>query len=669
MVPVPYPIKAKLNFNKFEIKKISIPSIKDLPRLAFNIMNKSDEGRPIPLIVASEDPNDPAFAVPDEAAAALRKFDGPIAVIAVVGLYRTGKSYLVNRMVGKQHGFTVGPTVNACTKGIWMWSEPVPFVNARGEKLQLLVLDTEGIGGTKSSSDYDTRIFSLAVLLCSTLIYNSLGSIDEKAISNLSFVANLSQHVQVKASQGGDDESSTTSSDGTSASEGTMETTALSSFFPSFMWVIRDFALELVDEDYNDITEQDYLENCLKQQSGFSKDVLEKNRVRKSLTNFFTRRDCATIVRPLDDEAKLQQIDDEPYESLRQEFRDQLENMRNRVLGQLYAKTLQNKPLSGSMFLILTRTYVDAMNSDGVPTITTAWDHVAKTETKAAMKRAIEKFEIQLGEVVGDDFSNLPMDTQRLHEQQEKIKEDIIANFLAGAVGDAFEIYLPKLKLKIEELYADTCRNNENASLKMCTDLFIKLHSENILNCLPNAPNVAENDALITVQAVKNKFEKLQDNYFQNALGPKKDLVWQEKSTAASFTAYSAVLSWEKEKKDEEIRVALKRAHDAEQKLSTAVASEEILREELEETRKEGGSSEAQSSMLAIQLSGQKQEVTITKKRLEEAEEKLKLAKQKEDQLRLDYEKELEKIRLELKEEQEKEPIVPVQGGCGCVIA
>ena len=68
--------------------------------------------------------------------------------------------------------------------------------------------------------------------------------------------------------------------------------------------------LELVDDDYNDITEQDYLENCLRQQDGFSKDVRDKNRVRKSLTNFFQRRDCATIVRPIDDEALLQQLDE-----------------------------------------------------------------------------------------------------------------------------------------------------------------------------------------------------------------------------------------------------------------------------------------------------------------------------------------------------------------------
>jgi hypothetical protein len=32
-------------------------------------------------------------------------------------MYRTGKSYLLNRMLLNQsHGFDVGPTINACTK-------------------------------------------------------------------------------------------------------------------------------------------------------------------------------------------------------------------------------------------------------------------------------------------------------------------------------------------------------------------------------------------------------------------------------------------------------------------------------------------------------------------------------------------------------------------------
>lgn len=47
----------------------------------------------------------------------LKKLEGPIGVVAVAGMYRTGKSFLLNRMILDQsNGFGVGPTVNPCTK-------------------------------------------------------------------------------------------------------------------------------------------------------------------------------------------------------------------------------------------------------------------------------------------------------------------------------------------------------------------------------------------------------------------------------------------------------------------------------------------------------------------------------------------------------------------------
>ena len=42
-------------------------------------------------------------------------------VVSVVGMYRTGKSYLLNRLMGRSDGFPLGATVQAKTKGIWMW--------------------------------------------------------------------------------------------------------------------------------------------------------------------------------------------------------------------------------------------------------------------------------------------------------------------------------------------------------------------------------------------------------------------------------------------------------------------------------------------------------------------------------------------------------------------
>ena len=63
-------------------------------------------------------------------------------VIAVAGKYRTGKSYLLNRvLLDRSNGFNVGHTINACTKGLWMWPE---LVKLRDK--DCLIIDTEGLG-------------------------------------------------------------------------------------------------------------------------------------------------------------------------------------------------------------------------------------------------------------------------------------------------------------------------------------------------------------------------------------------------------------------------------------------------------------------------------------------------------------------------------------------
>ena len=66
------------------------------------------------------------FEINEDGRQFLQNLKGPIGVVAVAGMYRTGKSYLLNRMLlDRNDGFGVGPTINPCTKGVWMWSKPV----------------------------------------------------------------------------------------------------------------------------------------------------------------------------------------------------------------------------------------------------------------------------------------------------------------------------------------------------------------------------------------------------------------------------------------------------------------------------------------------------------------------------------------------------------------
>lgn len=71
---------------------------------------------------------------------------------------------------------------------------------------------------------------------------------------------------------------------------------------------MRDFSLQLINGNGDAITPNDYLERSLALQKGFSDDIEDKNRIRRLLTTFFQNRECITLVRPLVNETKLQQL-------------------------------------------------------------------------------------------------------------------------------------------------------------------------------------------------------------------------------------------------------------------------------------------------------------------------------------------------------------------------
>lgn len=51
----------------------------------------------------------------------LHHIDSAVAIVAVVGKYHSGKSFLLNQLMRRQQGFGIGPTVRPETMGIWMW--------------------------------------------------------------------------------------------------------------------------------------------------------------------------------------------------------------------------------------------------------------------------------------------------------------------------------------------------------------------------------------------------------------------------------------------------------------------------------------------------------------------------------------------------------------------
>lgn len=344
--------------------------------------------KPIPFVVVADDGS---FSVNPEACERIERIKGKLVVIAVAGLYRTGKSFLLNLLVRHARGidisgvasdtmadapgFAVGGTVNACTKGIWMWGEPIVM----DDGTSYLFLDTEGLGSVDREQTHDTRIFALALLLATNFIYNSRGVIDGNAIEDLSLVVNLSKHIQTSSASGSKDASGAD----------------LHEFFPSFMWVVRDFTLQLQDNGKR-ISSKQYLENALKPQGGYSDDAVSKDQIRSLLADFFRQRDCITLVRPVDDEQKLRTLPTVPYSDLRDEFRAMFETLRKRLFDKAKPKMLFGKALNGAMYTNLVSSYVEALNSGKAPVISSAWSRVVQAQCDDALADAIELYKKEL---------------------------------------------------------------------------------------------------------------------------------------------------------------------------------------------------------------------------------------------------------------------------------
>ena len=257
--------------------------------------------RPIKLVDIKEDG---LFEITSEGISFLSSLKNQsIAVLSVTGPYRSGKSFLANLIMNNMAGFKVGATINACTKGLWVWGRPIPLSKNR----KLIVLDSEGLGSVEKdrTGNIDMKIFTLSVLLSSCLIYNTKHAISEDKIEELSNAANLSKRINISK-----DKKKNMQLD-------------FGDFFPDLIWVLRDFSL-----DRGRLSPKEYLEQCLQRVDVRTIEGGEtKNVCRDIITRNFKHRDCYTLVVPTTDEAKLRNLDNEPQSSLRKEFLDQVQRM------------------------------------------------------------------------------------------------------------------------------------------------------------------------------------------------------------------------------------------------------------------------------------------------------------------------------------------------------
>ncbi|GLJ14197.1 hypothetical protein SUGI_0227810 [Cryptomeria japonica] len=400
--------------------------------------------RPLKLVYCDEKGK---FKMDPEAVATLQLVKGPIGVVSVCGRARQGKSFILNQLLGRSSGFQVASTHRPCTKGLWMWSAPLQRTALDGTEYNLLLLDSEGIDAYDQTGTYSTQIFSLAVLLSSMFVYNQMGGIDEAALDRLSLVTEMTKHIRVRASQGR-----------TTVAE-------IGQFAPVFVWLLRDFYLNLA-EDGRMITPRDYLELALKPMHGAGKDIAAKNEIRESIRALFPDRECFTLVRPLNNEKDLQRLDQIPLDKLRPEFRAGLDALTKFVFERTRPKQVGSTIMTGPILAGLTQSFLDAINAGAVPTIATSWQSVEEGECRRAYELAIEAY-------AGAFDQSKPPEEGALLESYEGALQKALAVFNKSAVGAgaARQKYEKMVQTTLKKQFEEFKRNAFRDSELKCTSI------------------------------------------------------------------------------------------------------------------------------------------------------------------------------------------------------
>lgn len=259
-----------------------------------------------------------------------------LAVVSIVGPWRSGKSYLLNELIspGKSSTFGIGHTTNPKTEGIdfYLYSSP-------DEGRDILFLDTAGLFCPYNTEQGDARLMVLASLLSSIVIYNHHHVLNEQEIERFKFIIEYAQAVPSSLER---------------------EKSFLD-FQPHLVWVMRDFFLDIKDRDFNDINATKLVQQAL------------ENTQNQDIYKFFRSIQAFALPYPTKDSSQTKYLASKP-ELRSLSWKKEVARLRRILFGLARPKRLRTDkpPMGGKELRDLLITFVRRLNSDkGIDSLNT----------------------------------------------------------------------------------------------------------------------------------------------------------------------------------------------------------------------------------------------------------------------------------------------------------
>ena len=478
------------------------------------------EGRSIELVKVSEEGD---LEVTTGGIQFLQNLNRNISVVCVTGSSMSGKSTLANK-IANCPSFQVGSGKSPTTRGFWIHCEAFQVQQkdetGRDFEADLLVLDCQALGNSQ------VKLFALASLLSSHLIYVTGTPVEEESLEELEFLLELPSWIQVQKNQD--------------------SKLSIHNFMPSLTWVVSGVDLKITD-NFNS-----YLEKALTKQPSDSHSI---SSIKTGIRHFFRKRAF---------------------------FNLSLEKQQSALVEHVHKSTglkrIGGKRITGAILCNMLQAFVHRFQKSSPAVIVGAFERAVAAEARRCKEKVFINYLDKMGLIEED----LPCEDEHLQKEHNSTARGVVKDFdeLMMAVFDQEEVQEERNSLldRIETYFEDLKQANFKASETKCRTEFKKA-----FDAIKQTETKYEEDS--STGNVEKKLLGAIQQYQNSASGPCVDLVFSEE---ISFVVpYMSSLLRELQNLYENQKDELEReVKNLTRNKDEARAGEKRLRELLEETNK-----------------------------------------------------------------------------------
>lgn len=421
--------------------------------------------------------------------AELKKYEDEapkVSIISVVGAFRTGKSFLLSTLLrylkqcdeGKEPGenwmsqpgdvFSEGNQEIAdaesgfgwrsgsdrMTTGIWMYNKPFIRKLPSGEKVCLLLMDTQGMFDFKTTKELTAAIFGLSTLISSYQIYNIAKQIQEDKLQQLHYFTEFSR-VALK--------------------EFELAQQRREQNNPKFKADVKPGppfqTLDFLVRDWQNFADDEDIAKCLEEMPAVLKAAMETDvqddGTRESIKSAFHQVKCFLLPHPGTKMTKKQFSG--TLSDIENNFIKLLEIYVKRVCDEgVVAKQIQGRCINASALDMYIRAYAAVFKEGKLPKAYTLVQAISTTTNLCAKDDALKMYKSYLNNVMN---ANSYMDPEKLEAAHTECRDGALDKYdQAACFGEEEFIKATRAELiaRLDEAYSEAMEKNK---LKMHASL------------------------------------------------------------------------------------------------------------------------------------------------------------------------------------------------------